>query len=230
MLQVEGAVGDVLRRALLLAVVAWTQLLGLDLGGPRLTLLALLSSPTQVGQGVLLLLLGHPGLGPNGGRLADGRAADAVTAGVPGLWGAAHPGVAVRGEVLVELVHVEAPHVGDDLAAQLADVHGAKVDVELAAGALLHGPALTLQISFARDQVCLGSGRGCRRALGLTWKEKGRVSLTVQTLILFLSLMHFKQRLIMSAVEAQEGRSRVVYGPSTDRWISVIACKTNINN
>jgi len=45
-LQVEGPIGDVLRGALLLTVVAGAQLLCLDLGGSLLTLLALLSSST----------------------------------------------------------------------------------------------------------------------------------------------------------------------------------------
>lgn len=73
MLQVEGPIGYVLWGALLLTVVAGTQLLCLDLGGSLLTLLALFSSSTQGGQGVLLLLLllGHPGVGPNIGCLAD---------------------------------------------------------------------------------------------------------------------------------------------------------------
>jgi hypothetical protein len=47
-------------------------------------------------------------------------------------------------QVLVELVHVEAAHVDDDVAAQLADVHRAKVDVELAA--LRRGTARSLAL------------------------------------------------------------------------------------
>lgn len=175
MLQVEGAVGDVLRGTLLLAVVARAQLLCLDLGGSLLTLLALLSYSAQGGQRVLLLLLGHPGVGPDIGRLADRGAADAVAAGVAGLGRPGHPSVAVRRQVLIELIDVKAAHVGDDLAAQLADVHGSKVDVELATGALLHGTPLTLQVSFVGGEVCLGGGWRRWRALGLTWSE-GRQS------------------------------------------------------
>ncbi len=110
-------------------VVRNVELLRLDLGGSLLTLLALLSSSTQSGQRVLLLLLGHPGMGSHVGTLADCRAADAVAASVAGLGCCCHPGVAVRRQVLIKLVDIKAPHVGDDLAAQLANVYSAKVDV-----------------------------------------------------------------------------------------------------
>lgn len=72
MLQVEGPIGGMLWGALLLAVVAGAQLLCFDLGGSLLTLLDWLSSSTQGGQRMLLLLLfGHPGVGSDIGRLAD---------------------------------------------------------------------------------------------------------------------------------------------------------------
>lgn len=164
-LQVEGPIGDVLRGALLLAVVAWAQLLCLDLGGSLLTLLALLSSSTQGGQRVLL---GHPSMSPHIGCLADWGTADAIAAGVTSLGCSGHPSVAVWWQVLVKLVDIKAPHVGDDLAAQLTNVYSSKVDVELATGAFLHGASLALQVSFTGGKVCLGSGWGCRWALGLT--------------------------------------------------------------
>lgn len=159
MLQVEGPVADVLWGALLLAVVAGAQLLRLDLSGSLLTLLALISTPTEGGQ--RMLLFGHPGMGSNIGCLANGRAVDNVVVGVAGLGCAGHPSVAVRGQVLIELIDVEAADVGDDVAAQLTDVHSAKVYVELAAGALLHWAALALQVSFAGRKICLGGCWGC---------------------------------------------------------------------
>lgn len=169
-LQVEGPVGDMLRGALLLAVVAGAQLLCLNLGGSLLTLLALLSSSTQSGQRVLLLLLllGHPGVGSNTGWLADWGTVDGVAAGIANLCCTIHPSMAVRRQVLIKLVNIEASHVGDDIAAQLTNVHSSKIDVELATTALLHGPPLTLQVSFAGGKVCLRGGRGCWRTLWLT--------------------------------------------------------------
>lgn len=80
--------------------------------------------------------------------------------------------MAVRWQVLIELVDIKAPDVGDDLAAQLVNVHSSKIDVELATGALLHGAPLTLQVSFAGGEVCLGGSWGCWWALGLTWSEE----------------------------------------------------------
>lgn len=119
--------------ALLLTVVARAQLLRLDLGGSLLTLLALLSSSTQRGQRVLLLLLllllGHPGMGPNTGCLADRGAVNAVTAVVASLCYSRHPCMTVGWQVLVELIDIKAAHVGNDLTAQLANVHSPKVDV-----------------------------------------------------------------------------------------------------
>lgn len=82
------------------------------------------------------------------------------------------PSMAVRRQVLIKLINIKAPHVGDDFAAQLANVHGSKVDVELATGALLNWTPLTLQVSFAGRKVCLGGGWGCWWALGLTWLEE----------------------------------------------------------
>lgn len=160
MLQVEGAVADVLRGALLLGVVAGAQLLRLDLSGSLLTLLALVSTPTQGGQR-MLLLLGDPAVGSNVGCLANCGAVEDVVVGVARLGRAGHPGVAVRGQVLIELVDVEAADVGDDVTAQLTDVHGAKVYIELAAGALLNRAALSLQVSLAGRKICLGGRWGC---------------------------------------------------------------------
>ena len=79
----------------------------------------------------LLLLFGEPG-----------GVATSSSQGVGVGWGRGSsrrsPGhalrVAVRGEVLVELVHVKRLDVGHHLVAYLADVHGAKVDVGLGAG------------------------------------------------------------------------------------------------
>lgn len=176
MLQVEGPIGDMLWGALLLSVVAGAQLLCLDLGGSLLTLLALLSSSTQGGQRVLLLLLllllGQPDMGSDTGCLGDGGAADAVVAVVACLGRASHPGMAVRWQVLIKLIDIKAPHVGDDITAQFTNVYSSKVDVELTTGALLHGAPLTLQVSFAGGEVCLGGGWGCWWALGLTWLEE----------------------------------------------------------
>jgi len=139
-LQVEGGVGDVLWGALLLAVVARAQLLCLDLG-PVLGLSCFgASAVPQGGQSVLLSLLGlafrHPGWATPCLRAEWGATADAVAAGVADWSGIARATgrtrVAVRWEVLVKLVDVEGLDVGDHVAAQLADVHVAEIDVELA--------------------------------------------------------------------------------------------------
>lgn len=92
------------------------------------------------------------------------------------------PGVAVRWQVLVELVDVEASHVGNDVCAQLTNVHSAKVDIELPAGALLNGAPLALQVNFAGREIGLGCSRGRWWALGLTWSEKkSKVRLNVHS-------------------------------------------------
>lgn len=80
--------------------------------------------------------------------------------------------MAVRRQVLIKLIDIKAPHVGDDFAAQLANVHSSKVDIELATSALLYGAPLTLQVSFAGGEVRLGGGWRCWWALGLTWLEE----------------------------------------------------------
>lgn len=169
MLEVEGPVGDVLWGALLLGVVTRAQLLCLDLGG---SLALLLSSSTQWGQGMLLLLLGQPGVGSNVGSLADRGAADAVATSVASL--GCTPSVAVRRQVLVELIDVEAPHVGDDVGAQLTNVHSSKVDIELPTGALLNGAPLSLHVNFAGREIRLGGSWGRWWALGLTWWEESK--------------------------------------------------------
>lgn len=164
MLEVEGPVGDMLWGALLLTVVAGAQLLRLNLGGSLLTLLALLSSSTQSGQRellLLLLLLGHPGVGSNTGWLANRGTVDRVAAAVASLRYTIHPSMAVWWQVLIKLINIEASYIGDDISAQLTDVHSSKINVELAASALLHGPPLTFQISFAGGKVCLRGGWGC---------------------------------------------------------------------
>lgn len=134
-LQVEGAICDVLRGALLLTVVTRTQLLCLDLCGPLLLLFS-----TQVGECVLLLLLllllGHPA------SVRSHRGTTyAVAVGVRPLCSAR---VAVGWQILVKLIYVKAAHVGDDLTAELADVNCTKVNVELTVGALLHWTTLAL--------------------------------------------------------------------------------------
>lgn len=162
-LQVEGAVGDVLRGTLPLAVVAGTQLLGLDLR--PLLALALLAAAGHRAQRVLrllLLLLGHPavGRGPSGPVAAAGVRLGAV--------GHRDPWVPVRRQVLVELVDVKRLHVGDDITAQLANIYSPKVD------ALLQRAAFALQVCFAGWQVCFGGCWGCGGALGLTCFSKRR--------------------------------------------------------
>lgn len=148
MLQVEGGVAGVLWGSL--AVVAGTQLLRLDLS----PLLGWLSTQR---------VLGHPGVSRSGLR------AEPVAGGVRlATVGDRDPGVSMRRQVLVELVDVERLHVGDDVAAQLADVYGAEVD------ALLQRTAFTLQVRFAGRHICFG---GCGRrggTLGLTCFSKRR--------------------------------------------------------
>lgn len=191
-LQVEGAVVDMLRRggALLIVVVAGAQLLCLDVcGGPLV--LALLPSITQRGQGVLLLLaLRHPAV-PCGTPccLADHRAADAVGTGVGDLASGTTrcTRVTIGRQVLVKLVDIEGLDVGDDVTTQLADVHVPEVDVELAARALLQGAALTLQVGLARSQVCFGGGRWCRWALGLACWSKKKELISLHTIMILLT-------------------------------------------
>lgn len=161
-LQVEGAVGDVLRGTLPLAVVAGTQLLGLDLC--PLLALALLAAVGHRAQRVLLLF-GHPavGCGPSGLR------AEPVAGGVRlRAVGGRDPWVPVRRQVLVKLVDIKRLHVGDDVTTQLADIYCPKVD------ALLQRTAFALQVSFAGWQVCFGGCRRCGGTLGLTWFSKQR--------------------------------------------------------
>lgn len=79
----------------------------------------------------LLLLLGEPGRVPAGGgqgvSIRGGRGA--------GRGGPSSAlGVPVRREVLIELVDVKRLNVGHHLVADLADVHGAEVDVGFSAG------------------------------------------------------------------------------------------------
>lgn len=173
-LEVEGAVVELLRGVLLLlAVVAGAELLRLDVC--PLLRRALLAA--QRWQRVLCLrlclrrrlrlLLGHPHVAGPGLRARC--AADAVAAGVGDLAGlpvcGRDPRVAVGGEVLIELVDVEGLDVGDDVAAELADVHVSEVDVGRLPAAFLQRAALPLQVLLARLRVRLGGGGGRRGAL-----------------------------------------------------------------
>lgn len=130
-LQVEGAEGNMLRGALLITVVAWAQLLRLDLG-PTLGICA---AASQGGQGVLLLSLlvltgfSHPGCHPSWADWA--AAADAVGATVADRGGVRGARVPVGREVLIELINVKRLNVGDDVTAQLTNVDVAEVNVEL---------------------------------------------------------------------------------------------------
>lgn len=153
-LQVEGAVGDVLWGTLPLTVVAGTQLLCLDLRS--LLALALL---TAVGHCAQRVLFGHPAVG----RGPSGLSAEPVAGGVRlRAVGGRDPWVPVRRQVLVKLVDVERLHVGDDVTAQLTDINGPKVD------ALLQRTAFALQVCFAGWQVCFGGCGRCGGTLGLT--------------------------------------------------------------
>jgi len=111
-------------------------------------------------------------VGPGIGRMADRGVAEAIAAGVASLGCSRHSSMAVRWQVLIKLIDIEAAHVGYDLAAQLANVHSSKVDVELATGALLYRATLALQFNLAGGEFCLGGGWGCWWALGLTWLEE----------------------------------------------------------
>lgn len=164
MLEVEGGVVELLRGMLLLlvAVVTRAKLLGFDV----CPLLGLALLAGQSWQTMLLLLLGllrlrlgllgHPRV--PGSRRTAGGAADAVAARVGHLRGG-HSGVAVGRQVLVKLVDVEGLDVGDDLAAELSDVHVAEIDVGWLAAALLQGAAFTLEIWLAGLHVCFRGGR-----------------------------------------------------------------------
>lgn len=148
MLDVEGAVADVLRRALLLVVVAGTELLGLDVRRSRLVRF----SGAERGQLAALraAVLAHPGsVAARVGRVG-------------------HAAVPVRGQVLVELVDVERLY---DVAAELADVHVAEVDVERTSRAFLKRTGLSLQIRFAWLHVSFRGGGRSGRPLGLACLE-----------------------------------------------------------
>lgn len=144
MLDVEGAVADVLWRTLLLfVVVAGTELFGLDVCRSRLVRL----SGAERGEERAALSAGvlpHPG--PVAARVA----------------------VPVRRQVLVELVDVER---FDDVAAELADVHIAEVDVERTSRALLKRTGFPLQIRFAWLSVSFRGGGRSGRPLGLACLE-----------------------------------------------------------
>lgn len=84
---------------------------------------------------------------------------------------------------------IESFDVGDDVAAQLADIHVSEVDVELAARALLQGAALTLQVGLAHSQVCFGGGRWCRWALGLACWSKNKEFISLHTIMILLTQM-----------------------------------------
>lgn len=148
MLDVEGAVADVLWRTLLLiVVVAGTELFGLDVCRSRLVRF----SGAERGERAALSasVLPHPG--PVAARV----------------------GVPVRRQVLVELVDVERL---DDVAAELADVHVAEVDVERTSRAFLKRTGFPLQIRFAWLSVSFRGGGRSGRPLGLACleKEEGR--------------------------------------------------------
>lgn len=81
--------------------------------------------------------------------------------------GGRDPRVAIGGEVLVEFVDVEGFDVGDDVAAELADVDVSEVDVGRLPAAFLQGAALALQVLLARLRVRLGGGGGRGGALRL---------------------------------------------------------------
>lgn len=187
-LQVEGAVAQLLLLLLLLlrgvllllAVVAGAQLLCFDVR-PLLcrTLLTAQCWQCVLCRGLcwglwgLWLLLGHPGV--PGARRRAGRAADAVGTAVGGdlAVGGRDPRVAVGGQVLVELVDVEGFDVGDDVAAELADVHVSEIDVGRLAAAFRQRAALALQVLLARLlSVRFGGGGGCGGTLRLPCKGK----------------------------------------------------------
>lgn len=175
-LDVEGAVADVLRGTLLIAVMAGAQLFRLDVRRSRLVLVPGAACP-QWGQGVLLTALGAPALGLPHPAVTSGaacclidRGADAVAARV-GRVGDRHARVPVRRQVLVELVDVERLDVRDDVAAQLSNVHVAEVDVELPSRAFLERPGFALQIPFAWLHISFRGGGGSGRPLRLTCFE-----------------------------------------------------------
>lgn len=74
--------------------------------------------------------------------------------------------MAVEGEVLVKLVHVEGLHVADDISAELRDVYVAEVNVLPVA--VNKTTAFMFQILLHPVvQVCFGSSGRCRGTMGL---------------------------------------------------------------
>ncbi len=142
-LDVEGAVGDLLWRTLIV-VVAGAELLGFDVCRSRLLLFS-----SQLGvRRAAVLRLPHPG-------------------GISAYVGCIG-GMPVRRQVLIKLVDVER---FNDVAAELADVHVVEVDVERASRAFLKRTGLSLQIHFALLRVSLRSGGRSGRPLGLACLE-----------------------------------------------------------
>lgn len=81
----------------------------------------------------LLVLVGFAQPGCHASCLwTDGAAAaDAVSAAIADRGGIGRAGMPVGREVLVKLVDIEGLDVGDDVAAQLANIHVTEVNVEL---------------------------------------------------------------------------------------------------
>lgn len=115
------------------------------------------------------LLLGHPHV--TRARWGRRGAADAIAAGVCDLtMSGRHSRVAIGWQVLVKFVDIEGLNVGDDVAAQLTDVHVAEVDGGLSAP-LWQGAPLSFQVSLARLHVGFGGGGWRWWALGLSCRQ-----------------------------------------------------------
>lgn len=102
-------------------------------------------------------------------------ASAAVPVPVVGAWHAACgvDKVPIEGQVLVEFVYVKRLDVGDDVGAQLRDVHIAEVNVLPPATAVHQPTTLMLQITLApMMQVGLRGGGGCGRTVRLTCNHR----------------------------------------------------------
>lgn len=143
MLNVEGTIADMLRRPLLLVVMARTELFGFNMRGSGLVGFCGVQRGQLAALRAAVLGFGHPG---------------GVSSGVG----------CIRRQVLVKLIDVEC---FDNVTAQLADIHVLEVDAERTSGVFLERTGLSFQIRFAWLCVSFRGGGRSGRPLGLACLE-----------------------------------------------------------
>lgn len=93
-------------------------------------------------------------------------------------WGRGAWHVAVKREVLVELVNIKGLHVADDIGAQLVDVHITEVNV-LPAAVGKAAPFVLQILLNSVVEVCFRGGGWCRWSMRLPWKEKSQQKVNI---------------------------------------------------